>query len=326
MKVMQPNERQRVLITGGAGFIGSRVVAQLRRAGHAIAIVDNLHVGMPMPMDPELITHVADIRDESVLTPIFQDFKPHIVIHLAAIHHIPTCELQRSFAQDVNILGTETLLSVAEKVNLRRFVLASSGAVYDWVDAPLDEITTPLRACDNYALCKMANEMQARFWQERGTGREVRIARIFNTIGHDDPNAHLIPDVLNQLYKAERSVTIKLGNLAPKRDYIHADDTAAGVAALAMAQTDNPVVITNIGSGAEASVEDLVRMIGAAMGVSILIESDPTRVRRVDRARQLASVERINTLAGWRAKLSLADSIADIVKRFEFARKAEQIT
>jgi UDP-glucose 4-epimerase len=321
---MQSSARRRVIITGGAGFIGWRAATQLATAGHAVAIVDNLHVGMPMPNGPHYTTHVADIRDEAALLAIFADFKPDTVIHLAAIHHIPTCEQRRAFAQEVNIVGTETLLKVAEEAGVRRFVLASSGAVYDWVDGALDEVTTPLRACDNYALCKLTNEMQLRFWQERGTGREVRIARIFNTIGHDDPNAHLIPDVLDQLFKAQQTVTIKLGNLVPKRDYIHADDTAAGIVALTLASTQTPFVVTNIGTGTEASVEDLVRMIGAKMGVSIVIESDPARVRRVDRLRQLAKVERVFDLTGWRAKATLAQSIADIVDRYDFARAGRQ--
>ena len=311
---------KRILVTGGAGFIGWRACKMFADAGHSVAIADNLHVGMPMPTDPRMSLHEVDIRDEQAMEKVFASFKPDTVVHLAAIHHIPTCELQRAYAQDVNIIGTEKLLQLAQDHDVTRFVLASSGAVYEWVDAPLQEADTPLRACDNYALCKIANELQVQFWAERGE-REGRVARIFNTIGHDDPNAHLIPDILNQLYGAKETVTIKLGNLAPKRDYIHANDTAAGIVALTLNETAGAFDIMNVGSGQEASVEDLVRGIGKAMGVTINIESDPARVRRVDRLRQLADVTKLSSATGWRAEVPLSEALQDIVANFAFAEK-----
>jgi nucleoside-diphosphate-sugar epimerase len=309
---------QKILVTGGAGFIGWRVCKELAERGHEIAIVDNLHVGMPMPTVDSYQKHTIDIRDRNTLLSLVSEFRPTTIIHLAAIHHIPTCEKERSFAQDVNIVGTENLLAAAEKNGTQNFVLASSGAVYDWQDGALDESGTPLRACDNYALCKLTNEQQLRFWSERTQGR-ARVARIFNTIGHDDPNAHLIPDILNQLHGAKNKVTIQLGNLSPRRDYIHADDTAAGVAALALDGGSSSYDVMNVGTGRDASVGELVQKIGNAMGVDIEITSDPTRIRKVDRLSQLAKVDKINAKLGWVAQISLDDAVGSIVKNFSYA-------
>jgi nucleoside-diphosphate-sugar epimerase len=311
--------KKKILVTGGAGFIGWRVCRSLADLGHQVAIVDNLHVGMQMPNEQRFTTYQVDIRDTSKIHALMSEFEPDTVIHLAAIHHIPTCELERGFAQDVNIVGTENLLSIAERVGVQNFVLASSGAVYDWIDGPLDETATPLSARDNYALCKLTNEHQIKFWGER-TGGRVRIARIFNTIGHDDPNAHLIPDILNQLHGEKGEVVIQLGNLAPRRDYIHAEDTAAGIGALALDQSLAPYDVMNVATGRDASVGELVQHISDAMGVTIRIVSDPKRVRRVDRLSQLARVEKINTRLGWSAKISLQDAVESIVKNFAYTK------
>lgn len=307
----------KVLVTGGAGFIGWRLCQQLAGSRNEIALIDNLSVGLPMPVG-DYRKMQGDIRDESAVNKLIAEFKPDVIVHLAAVHHIPTCERERAYALDVNITGTERILQAAEKHEVGHVMIASSGAVYSWADSALDEAVTPLDARDNYALSKLTNERQLAFWQDR-TGRKATSCRIFNTIGHDDPNAHLIPDILNQLHKADRKAVIELGNLAPRRDYIHADDTAACLAAIVTGETGNGLETFNIGSGVETSVEDLVLMIGKAMGVEIAIQQDPDRVRRVDRPSQLANMARTKDAFGWSAQKNLADAMKDIVERFNFA-------
>ncbi len=318
MSHMQLSTRQRFLVTGGAGFIGRRAVAMLADAGGTVAIVDNLSVGLPMPQDERFETHVADITDEAAMMAIAAAFKPDVIVHLAAVHHIPTCERRRAYSLNINITGTEIMLDAAEKSGAKRFVLASSGAVYDWEDGALHESATPLRAADNYALAKLTNERQVAFWSDR-SGAESRIARIFNTIGYDDPNAHLIPDILNQLHRAKGRAAIELGNTKPRRDYIHADDTAAGIATIAADTRPGIVQDTlNVCSGTDASVEDLVRQIGSEMGIEIDIIESEARKRRVDRMSQLGDPTRMASEFGWRARTSLKDAVAHIVKNFDF--------
>lgn len=217
----------RVCVTGGAGMIGRRLVSQLNQRGVAVAVIDDLSSGLPMP-EGVAIAHRGDIRAEADMLALFRDFRPDAVVHLAALHHIPTCETQRSLCLDINVVGTETVLHAATEAEVGRVVVASSGAVYGWSEGALDEARSPTEARDNYALSKLCNESQLRLWSEHGGGIG-RVARIFNTIGGDDPNAHLLPDILAQL-KADTGAAcmVRLGNLTSRRDYLHADEVAAG--------------------------------------------------------------------------------------------------
>jgi UDP-glucose 4-epimerase len=301
------NAHPRVLVTGGAGFIGSRLVALLTQQGVATGVIDNLSSGMPLPANIARGL-VANVQDRARLIALCNAFRPTAVVHLAAVHHIPTCESLRAYSLETNIVGTEVVLEAAELCGVETVVIASSGAVYAWKDAPLVEDETPVWVSDNYSLGKLANEYQLRLWSER-TGRRGRVARIFNTIGSGDPNAHLIPDVLAQL-KQGSAQEIRLGNLAPRRDYIYVDDVAAGLLSLLSAADASKAFDTfNICTGAEISVEMLVRKICLLFDKDARIIPDANRVRRIDRPRLLGSNAKILAAHGWSPRLSLDDAI-----------------
>ena len=174
----------------------------------------------------------GDIRDRDRVAEPSVRFKPDTIIHLAAVHHIPTCERRRAYALEVNVVGTELLLEAAEAHGVSRFVLASSGAVYDWKNGELRG-RQPVESL-RQLLTRKADQRKSTRVLGRPNRRRGLTARIFNTIGHDDPNAHLVPDIIAQIPQGESSVEIALGNLTPRRDYIHADDTARAIAGIAV--------------------------------------------------------------------------------------------
>lgn len=303
---------QRVLVTGGAGMIGRRVTQLLTLHGCDVAVFDNLSSGFSMP-DKAARAIVGDIRNVDLLSQACRSFRPNAIIHLAAVHHIPTCEHQRAYSLDVNITGTENVLHAATQANVKKVILASSGAVYAWEDHPLEEDLTPLWACDNYATAKLSNESQLRFWTER-TGNTGRIARIFNALASDDANAHLLPDIITQLNSNTSPCTIQLGNLAPRRDYIHADDIAAGlVAILGDPREHIGFDVFNICSGVEHSVGKVVETISEVLGFSISIELDLTRTRRVDRPSQLGSTKKAKDILRWQVRTPFTDAIRNSI-------------
>ena len=306
-------EHDAVLVTGAAGFIGSRVTALLARLRVRVIALDDLSVGLPLPLPSDYVVPVQlDIRDRAGLAAVLAQHRPGAVMHLAAIHHIPTCEREPAVAFDVNILGTQSVLDAAQAAGTRDVLLASSGAVYDWHEGPLDEARTPLRAADVYAISKLANEQQMAHWSGR-TGGRAHVARLFNTIGTGDPNGHLIPDIMAQL-RGATVATIRLGNTAPRRDYIYVDDVASGlVRVLGGMAGGAPTEIYNLCTGSELSVAELVALIGEIMGVRVTIESDPARMRKIDRLSQLGSPVKMERSFGWRAQWSARDALARIV-------------
>lgn len=299
---------KRVLVTGAAGMIGRRLTVTLMRSGHAVAGVDNLSSGMPMPQGLTASV-VADVRDTDAMAALMRDFRAEALVHLAAIHHIPTCETQRMHCLQVNVVGTESVLHAAAETGLQQVVIASSGAVYAWGSDMLTEDSSPTEARDNYALSKLCNESQLRLWCGRGNGRRGRVARLFNCIAHDDPNAHLIPELLAQL-AADPSPepVLRLGNLQSRRDYMHADDAAQGLSAMLGDMRLEPAFdVFNLCSGVEHSVGELVGEVGALLGRSPCVQVDPQRKRPHDRAHQLGNPDKAAALLGWRTRWSLRE-------------------
>lgn len=301
---------KRVLVTGAAGMIGRRLVAALLQRGDAVAGLDDLSSGMAFP-DGLHIAAVADVRETAAVLACLRDFRAEAVVHLAAVHHIPTCELQRMHCLQVNVVGTESVLHAAAEAEVQQVLIASSGAVYAWGQEALDEAGSPTEARDNYALSKLCNEGQLRLWCARGSGRRGRVARLFNCIAHDDPNAHLIPDILAQL-AADPSPApqVRLGNLQPRRDYLHADDAAAGLLALLDDARAEPAYdVFNLCSGVEHSVGELVAELGTLLGRVPHVEVDPQRQRPHDRAHQLGNPAKAGAVLGWRTRWTLREAL-----------------
>lgn len=304
-----------VLVTGGAGFIGSRAVPLLASLGCRVIVVDNLYVKMPLPDASEHVVPVeADIRDRNAMASVFATHKPDAVLHLAAVHHIPTCEREPYLAFDVNVMGTQALLEAAQEAGTRNIVAASSGAVYQWKDGPLDEAETPTGATDVYSITKLSNEYQIGGWADRVGGR-AHCVRLFNTIGSRDPNGHLIPDILAQIAGDDPEPVIQLGNTAPKRDYIYVEDVAAGFVSVLSNLPNGPSRdIFNLATGHELSVAELVHLMGDIMGKTVRIETDPTRIRKIDRMQQLGNPAKLKAATGWAPAWTVRDALMQIMQ------------
>jgi UDP-glucose 4-epimerase len=308
-----------VLVTGAAGFIGSRAVHILTELGCKIVAVDNMYVGLPMPAaSPSVIPVDVDIRDREALKRIFLQYRPDAILHLAAVHHIPTCERDPHLALDVNVLGTQSLLEAADAAGTRNIVMASSGAVYVWDSGALVEGVTATGAKDIYAITKLSNEYQISCWAAR-TGGRGHMVRLFNTIGHGDPNGHLIPDILEQVARDGDRPTVRLGNTAPKRDYIYVDDTASGFVTVLSHLHEGPASdVFNLCTGQELSVLELVQEMGEILGKQITVESDPSRIRKVDRLQQLGTPQKLMEKTGWAPSWTIRDALTEIITRLGY--------
>jgi len=309
----------RVLVTGGAGFIGSHLVeAVLREPGvRAVLVLDNLRNGSLENLaaaadDPRLDVLVDDVTDPGAVDRAVTG--ADVVLHLAClgVRHSLHSPLEN---HRVNAEGTLLLLEAARRAGVRRFVHVSSSEVFGTAQyAPMDE-RHPTWPETVYGASKLAGEAYARA-AFRTHGFPVVVARPFNTYG---PRSHFEGDsgevIPRTIVRAMCGLAaLVFGDGEQTRDFMHVSDTAAGL--LALARCDAAVGRTvNLGSGTEVSINELVRTVSAAVGRPDLTpwhsEPRPGDVRRL-----LVDSALMTELTGVQPRVGLAAGIADLVAWF----------
>ncbi len=300
---------KKVLVIGGAGFIGSHLTDLLVQNNHTVCVYDNFSTGKRSFLPDSLLLSIieGDILDAPLLNKTISDFQPHVCYHLAAIHYIPACENNPENAFRINVEGTQTVLSAC-KNKVENFVFASTGAIYDpaYTD-PLSE-NSPISAKDIYGITKWTCEKMIEYYTSKEFGNAI-IARLFNAVGRRETNPHLIPAIMEQLSNGVRH--IELGNLYPKRDYIHVEDIADALYALLLSTNKNSYEVYNVGSGIEYSVERLVETCGEVIGEPLIIESVASRRRKYDRPNQLADISKLKKNTVWSPNRTLKQALVE---------------
>lgn len=286
-----------VLVTGGAGFVGSHLTRQLCDAGASVDVVDSLFAGREALVPDEAHLHEVDLRDADALAAVVHDADPDIIVHLAACHFIPYCNANPEPTFDVNVMGTRHLLDAARDLDsLDRVVFGSTAAVYPPRDEAHHEAdaTGPM---DIYGRTKLVGEDLTQLFHEE-TGVDAVAARLFNVYGPNETNDHLIPAIVEQIADGTRE--IDLGNLTPKRDFVYVGDVARALQTLATSdEFDAGYRAYNVGTGEAYSVREVVDHVSAALGEEITIAQDDDRVRESDRPHLEADVSRIGDELGW---------------------------
>ena len=303
----------KILITGGAGFIGSAIVPKLQSENHDVFVFDNLSFGNRdfIAVEDDHF-FLGDIRDVKAVSIAVQTVMPEVIIHLAAVHFIPYCNEHPFESSDINIRGTMNVLEAAKKVkNLTKIIFASTAAVYPISDiavAEMDEV----RPLDIYGLSKLAGEqLLQKFHLE--TEIDTICCRFFNAFGPNETNPHLIPEIEKQIREGNRKIA--LGNLTPKRDFIHTHDMANAM--FALIKLENVGFDTfNLGRGIEYAVTEVVAEFEKVLKEKIIIEVDPARVRKVERMHLLADVSKLKERTGWEPKWNLNQGIKDLVENW----------
>lgn len=300
---------KKIIITGGAGFIGSAIIAKLQKE-HDVYVIDNLSFGnrnFIQIADDHFFE--ADILDRQRLQEILLAIQPHQIIHLAAIHFIPYCNQHPFESSNINIQGTLNVLDAAEKLNsLELMFFASTAAVYPISDKAVKE-SDPLSPLDVYGLSKFAGERLCNEFYLK-TKIPTIICRFFNAFGPNETNPHLIPEIQKQINEGLR--TIQLGNLTPKRDFIHTSDMAAAIQLL-IKKFNKGIDVFNLGRGIEYSVTEVVQAFERQLGSKITVEVDPSRVRKVERMHLLADIQKLKSVTGWEPAISIDEGIKTLL-------------
>lgn len=310
MAVRDTVKDTRILVTGGAGFVGSHVTENLVSRGASVTTVDNLSAGEQKHIPEEAAFHNVDIRDRDALTEVVHEVDPEVVIHLAAIHFIPYCNEHPEEAFDVNVMGTRNLLDATEGLeNLERIVYTSTAAVYP-PDAEPHSEDDSIGPMDIYGRTKLVGEDLLELFVNR-TGTPAASARLFNVYGPNETNPHLIPAILEQV--EDGSEAVLLGNLSPKRDFIWAGDVADALIALAF-NHDSGHRSYNVGTGTAWSVREVAEKVGTALDRDLTVEQESERVRESDRPHLCADASRIEEEIGWSAQTGFVDGLRALLE------------
>ena len=308
----------RVLVTGGAGYIGSVVTDHLLRAGHTVTVLDNLIMGWreAVPAAAEFVH--ADTGDEAAIDSLFNSHQFDAVMHFAALIEAGESVKVPEQYFDNNSLRTLTLLRAMLRHQVRRFVFSSTAAVYgepQIVPIPEDH---PLAPTNAYGESKLIVE-QMLAWFHRAHGFRYASLRYFNAAGatpargeahHSE--SHLIPLIL-QVPLGQREFISIFGSDYPTkdgtcvRDFIHIDDLAsAHVLALQGLET-NATLLCNLGSGSGFTVREIIDIARQVTGHPIPAREMSRRTG--DPAVLIASSEKAQRLLGWKPQNSNVESI-----------------
>ncbi len=310
----------KLLVTGGAGYIGSIVARHLLESDHEVVILDNLRQGHreAVPADAKLV--VADLLDREVLDAAVDDGFD-AVLHFAALALVGESGTHPERYYRTNVTGTLNLLEAMQGAGVERLVFSSTCAVYGQPDeVPIPE-TAPTRPENAYGRSKLAVDwMIGDFCQAHGLGavslRYFNVAGASGDIGEDhEPETHLIPNILRAALGANPDVQI-FGTDYPTpdgtaiRDYIHIDDLAAAHLLALDATRPGEHRIFNLGNGSGFSVREVIEATQKVTGVEVNAREADRRPG--DPPMLVAAADRIRSELGWAPrKPKLEDMVAD---------------
>lgn len=312
----------RILVTGGAGYIGSHCCKALAEAGFEPVTFDNLSMGHREAVRWGPLIE-GDMRNADALHAAMREARPQAVLHFAALALVGESTAHPERYYTVNVGGTLNLLEAMRAANVRRLVFSSTCAVYGEPDrVPIVE-STPKDPINPYGASKLACERMMEDFDDAHAIRSVRL-RYFNAAGADpaaetgewhDPETHLIPLVLDAALGRRPAISI-FGTDYPTadgtalRDYIHVMDLAdAHVAALRHLLGGGDSAAVNLGTGRGASVKEVIRTVETVTGRKVPVREEARRAG--DPPALIADPSRAGALLKWRARADLDSMVED---------------
>ncbi len=294
----------KIVLTGGAGFIGSHISRELIQDGHNVLIIDDLSAGKEGNLAPAAEFEQCDIRNAGALQKIFASFKPDLVNHHAAHIDVRVSAENPAYDAEINIAGSLNLLNICTQYGVGKFIFASTGAVYgDVPQLPASE-QTPTRPESPYGIAKLCVENYLRFFKsERGI--ECTSLRYSNVYGErqDTERTTGIVAIACGNHKKGADTTI-FGDGEQTRDYVHCSDVAR-VNSLCV---DKPGGIFNIGTAKETSVNEIINGLVKVSGKPVKVNTGASQSGDVDRIfLDNSSAEKV---LGWSPRISLEEGIA----------------
>ena len=319
----------RILVTGGAGYIGSHTVYFLRKRGHSVVVVDNLSRGDRANV-PEGILRVVDLRDTARITSILKEERCEAVIHFAAYISVGESTKAPELYFANNVGGSSSLFEAMQQAGVNKLVFSSTAAAYG--NPPRVPITEdqPIAPINPYGDSKVMVERMIELLDRYRGYRSIRL-RYFNACGAEpeaglgerhDPETHLIPLVLRAVLTGEPVTVFGEDYDTPDgtciRDYIHVSDLAeAHIKAVEHLLHNGAEAVFNVGTGLGHSVREVLSAVEKVSGRKVPYVSGPRR--EGDPPRLVADSQKLQRTLAWKpVRADLERIIADA---WQFARK-----
>ncbi len=318
-----------VLVTGGAGYIGSHVVRQLSEAGYKVVVFDNLSTGFADALVHGEELAVGDLSDTAALESVFQRFGFKTVLHFAASIVAPESVGNPLKYYSNNTRNTLNLLQACVRNSVERFIFSSTAAVYGMPATGIADEESPLTPINPYGTSKLMSEWMLRD-AASAHGLKYVALRYFNVAGADPaarmgqrtPEAtHLIKVCCQAALGIRDSVSIfgtdyRTHDGTGIRDYIHIEDLAnAHLAALKYLENGNPSTVLNVGYGKGSSVREVIELAHKVSGVNFPVFESPRRPG--DPAELVAKADRIRDVLGWQPGYDNLETIIRDAWRWE---------
>jgi UDP-glucose 4-epimerase len=323
-----------ILVTGGAGYIGSHAVLQLRARGERVVVLDNLSTGFRQAvLDCPLV--VGNVGDREQVLAVLREHSVDTVMHFAAHTVVPESVADPLKYYGNNTCATQNLLKCCVEVGIRQFVFSSTAAVYGIPKEAFAEETTPTLPINPYGTSKLISEWMLRDVAAASDLRYVAL-RYFNVAGSDSQGrigqsnrkATLLIKVACEAAVGKRTGVAIFGTdyATPDgtgvRDYIHVEDLArAHLNALDYLRADGQSIVLNCGYGHGYSVREVIASVERVAGRRLAVNEQPRRAG--DPPMLVARAQRIRSVLGWQPRLDDLDAIVQTSLRWEEHLKRE---
>lgn len=307
----------KILVTGGAGFIGSHVVDLFIVQGYEVVVIDDLSTGRASNLSPSAKFYEMDIRDPNIRE-VFETERPDYVSHHAAQMDVRRSVAQPLYDADVNIIGSINLIEAAKAVNLKRFIyISTGGAVYGEPERVPVEETDPINPICQYGASKHTVEHYL-FMYHYNYGLKYTVLRYPNVFGpRQDPHgeAGVVAIFTGKMMAGEQVVINGDGNQT--RDFVYVGDCAR--ANLLAATVEHQSGIYNIGWGLPTSVNDIFSALAQVTNYTLPVQYGPAKVGETRHIYLNAS--KAGKDLGWAPAISLENGLAKTVEYFKVEEK-----